>query len=414
MARFTARQPSALRRFLDNQSSAGLVLMAAATVALAVANSPLLPAYQSLLQSYVGPMSVGHWINDGLMAAFFLLVGLEVKREVLDGQLSTWSRRVLPGLAAVGGMIVPALIYLAFNDGSSARGWAIPAATDIAFALAVMSLLGDRVPASLRVFLAALAIIDDLGAVAVIALFYTANLSLVDLAGAASVFAVLCVLNRSGVQRLTPYLLLGLLLWVLVLRSGVHATLAGVLLAFTIPLRPTPGRPDHDAKSPLHKLEHRLHVPVGFLVVPIFGMANAGVPLLGLPMSALVEPVTLGVALGLLAGKLVGVYGISLIAIRLGIADMPAHANKMQLAGTALLCGVGFTMSLFITLLAFSANVEFQAQAKVGILLGSLVAGLAGYTLLRVAANGRGDCAHAGPITAARRPAQAPVAARRE
>jgi NhaA family Na+:H+ antiporter len=377
------RAPSALRRFLDNQSSAGLVLMGAAALALVVANSPLLPAYQALLGSYVGPMSIGHWVNDGLMAVFFLLVGLEVKREVLDGQLSTWSRRALPGIAALGGMIVPALIYLAFNDGPSARGWAIPAATDIAFALGVMSLLGDRVPTSLRVFLAALAIIDDLGAVVIIALFYTANLSLTDLAGAALVVVSLFALNRSGVKRLGPYLLLGLLLWVLVLRSGVHATLAGVALAFTIPLQTTPGRPDSDADSALHRLECHLHLPVAFLILPIFGMANAGVPLFGLSFGALVEPVTVGVGLGLLAGKLVGVYGFALLAIRFGIADMPARSTKEQLLGTAFLCGIGFTMSLFITLLAFSDNADFQAQAKIGILLGSLFAGLAGYALLR-------------------------------
>lgn len=378
------RAPSALRRFLDNQSSAGLVLMGAAALALAVANSPLQAAYQNLLHAYVGPMSVGHWINDGLMAVFFLLVGLEVKREIVDGQLSTWSRRALPGLAAIGGMIVPALIYLSIADGPRARGWAIPAATDIAFALGVMSLLGDRVPASLRVFLAALAIIDDLGAVIIIALFYTANLSLADLAGVASVVVFLVALNRWGVQRLAPYLLLGILLWVLVLRSGVHATLAGVVLAFAIPLRPTPGRPDNEAISPLHRLEHRLHLPVGFLILPVFAIANAGVPILGLPIGTLFEPVTIGVGLGLLAGKLIGVYGFSLLAVRLGIAEMPAHSSSMQLVGTAFLCGIGFTMSLFVTLLAFSDNAEFQAQAKIGILLGSLAAGLMGYALLRM------------------------------
>lgn len=379
------RQPSALRRFLDNQSSAGLILMGAAALALVAANSPLWPAYDGLLRTYVGPMSVSHWINDGLMAVFFLLVGLEIKREVLDGQLSTWSRRALPGIAAFGGMVVPALIYLAFNAGPSARGWAIPAATDIAFALGVMSLLGDRVPASLRVFLAALAIIDDLGAVVIIALFYTAGLSLPDLAGAAAVIAVLFGMNRFGVKRLTPYLLLGLVLWVFVLRSGVHATLAGVILAFTIPLRPTPGHPDDESKSPLHHLEHLLHVPVGFLIVPVFGLANAGVPFLGLPAEALAAPVTMGVGLGLLAGKLVGVFGLSTLAIRLGIADLPVHASWLQLAGTAFLCGIGFTMSLFITLLAFESDADLQAQAKIGILLGSLAAGLIGYLLLRAA-----------------------------
>jgi NhaA family Na+:H+ antiporter len=359
--------------------------MAAAALALVVANSPLAPAYVATLSAYVRPLSVGHWINDGLMAVFFLLVGLEIKREALDGQISTWSRRALPGFAALGGMVVPALIFLAFNRSApAAGGWAIPAATDIAFALGVLSLLGSRVPASLRVFLAALAIIDDLGAVVIIALFYTAQISLPDLAGAAAVVAALVAMNRLGVRHLVPYLLLGLLLWLLVLRSGVHATLAGVILAFTIPLATSPGRPD-DAGSPLHRLEHALHLPVGFLVVPIFGLANAGVVFLGLPAEAFAAPVTLGVGLGLFLGKLVGVLGFSLLAIRLGLADFPAYAGRLQLAGTALLCGIGFTMSLFITLLAFPADPLLQTEAKIGILGGSLVAGLLGYLLLRVA-----------------------------
>ena len=237
------------------------------------------------------------------MAVFFLLVGLEIKREMLDGQLSTWPRRILPGIAAAGGMMVPALVYLALNRGPIAAGWAIPAATDIAFALGVIALLGNRVPASLRVFLAALAIIDDLGAVMIIAVFYTAKLSLPDLAGAAIAMAVLISFNRFGVRRLTPYLLVGAILWVLVFRSGIHATFAGVMLALTIPMQCTPGRPDGDSDSPLHKLEHALHLPVGFIVVPIFGLANAGVAVLALPAEALVAPVTLGVTLGLLLGK---------------------------------------------------------------------------------------------------------------
>jgi NhaA family Na+:H+ antiporter len=385
MAQHHHNQPSALRRFLESQSSAGLVLMGTAVLALAIANSPLGPDYEALLHTYVGPLSLGYWINDGLMAVFFLLVGLEIKREALDGQLSTWSRRALPVIAAAGGMAVPALVYLAFNPGPTAYGWAIPAATDIAFALGVISLLGKRVPASLRVFLTALAIIDDLGAVVIIALFYTAGLSLPDLVGAAAVVAVLVGMNRLGVRRLTPYLLLGLVLWVLVLRSGVHATLAGVILAFTIPLQGTPGRPDDEHSSPLHRLGHALHLPVGFLVVPIFGLANAGVPFLGLPAGALAAPVTLGVGLGLLVGKVVGVLGFSMLAIRLRLADMPAYAGRLQMAGTALLCGIGFTMSLFITLLAFPGDLLLQAEAKIGILGGSLLSGLLGYALLRMA-----------------------------
>ena len=384
-------RPSFLRRFLEGQSSAGLVLMAAAAVALLIANSPLAAGYEALLHSKLGPLSVSHWINDGLMAIFFLLVGLEIKREALDGQLATWPRRILPGFAAAGGMLVPTLIYLGFSSGDSARGWAIPTATDIAFALGVLSLLGPRVPASLRVFLAALAIIDDLGAVLVIALFYTSGISLPDLAGAAAVLALLVGLNRFGVRRLAPYLLLGLVLWLLVLRSGVHATLAGVVLAFTIPLQPTPGRPDVEAspESPLHRLEHGLILPVGFLVVPIFGLANAGVSFLGLPAEAFTAPVTLGVGLGLLLGKVVGVLGFALLAIRLGLADMPAQAGRLQMLGIALLCGIGFTMSLFITLLAFPDQPLLQTEAKIGILGGSLLAGVLGYLLLRVAPRDR-------------------------
>lgn len=374
---------SAIRHFLKSQASAGIVLMAAAAIALILANSPMAEAYDAILHADLGPLSVGHWINDGLMAVFFLLIGLEVKRELLDGQLSTWRRRILPGIAAAGGMLVPALIYLALNRGPAAAGWAIPAATDIAFALGVVALLGKRVPASLRIFLAALAIIDDLGAVIVIALFYTAELSWVDLAGAVAVVGILISLNRFRVRRLTPYLLLGIVLWLLVSRSGIHATLAGVLLAFTIPLERTPCLPDSDAPSPLHRLEHALHLPVAFLVVPIFGLANAGVPVLSLPAEALVAPVTLGVGLGLLLGKAIGVFGFAMIAVRLRLADMPAHASHLQMLGVALLCGIGFTMSIFITLLAFGGDPLLQAEAKLGVLGGSVISGLLGYVLLR-------------------------------
>jgi len=377
--------PSAIRRFLEAQSSAGIVLMAAAVAALLIANSPLGPDYEAILHAYLGPLSLGHWINDGLMAGFFLLVGLEIKREVIDGQLSFWPRRILPGVAALGGMIVPALIFLAFNKGPTAIGWAIPAATDIAFALGVIALLGDRVPASLRVFLAALAIIDDLGAVIIIAVFYTAGLSLPYLAGAGAALVVLIALNRLGVRRLSPYLLVGLVLWVLVLKSGIHATLAGVMLALTIPMERTPSRSDADSVSPLHRLEHALHKPIGFFVVPVFGLANAGVPVLGLPSGALLEPVTLGVAVGLMIGKVIGVFGCSSLAVRLGWADMPAHASRLQLLGVALLCGIGFTMSIFITLLAFSGSPLLQSEAKVGVLAGSFLSGLLGFIVLRFA-----------------------------
>jgi Na+:H+ antiporter, NhaA family len=383
----TRRPPSMLRKLLDNEASGGLVLMAAAALALVVANSPLAPAYFGALGAYIGPLSVSHWINDGLMAVFFLLVGLEIKREVLDGQLSTWPRRALPGIAAAGGMAVPALIYVAFNWGDPAtlRGWAIPAATDIAFALGVLSLLGPRVPASLKVFLTALAIIDDLGAVAIIAVFYTGDLSLLDLGLAAAAVAVLAAMNRFGVVRLLPYLLLGALLWFFVLRSGVHATIAGVALAFTIPLHPAPGRPDDMAGSPLHRLEHGLHNWVAFGVIPVFGFANAGVSFAGLTAEALVDHLTLGVALGLLLGKLVGVFGSAALTIRLGLADLPMGASMPQLLGVSMLCGIGFTMSLFIGLLAFADDPLLQAEVKIGILGGSLLSGLVGWAVLRVA-----------------------------
>lgn len=385
MKTFRVLHPSAIRAFLNSQSSAGLVLMAAAALALIIANSPLRSGYEAVLHSNLGPLSLAHWINDGLMALFFLLVGLEIKREMLDGQLSTWPRRVLPGIAAAGGMAVPALVYLAFNQGPTAAGWAIPAATDIAFALGVIALLGNRVPASLRIFLAALAIIDDLGAVLIIALFYTADLSLPDLAGAGIFTGMLYGLNRLRVRRLLPYLILGGALWFFVYRSGIHATLAGVILAFTILMDRTPARPDGDARSPLHRLEHGLHLPVGYLVVPIFGLANAGVPVLALPAGAFAAPVTLGAALGLLLGKVAGVLGVSILAIRLGIAHMPAHATRLHMLGVALLCGIGFTMSIFITLLAFPGAPMLQAEAKLGVLIGSLVSGLLGYGVLALA-----------------------------
>ena len=379
-------RPNVFRRFLDGQSSGGLVLMAVALLAIVTANSPVSGSYFGALHTYIGPLSLQHWINDALMAVFFLMVGLEIKREMLDGQLSTWGRRVLPGVAAAGGMLAPALIYVAFNSGDPAalRGWAIPAATDIAFALGVLSLLGPRVPVSLKVFLAALAIIDDLGAVVIIAIFYTSDLSLPDLAGAAALLVVLMALNRRGVRGLLPYLALGAVLWVLMLRSGVHATLAGVLLALTIPIRLTPGKPEAaPVDSPLHRLEHALHLPVAFLVVPIFGFANAGVSFSGVSASVLTEPLTLGVAGGLVLGKVLGVFGAAAVMVRLGAADLPAGASWGQMFGVSLLCGIGFTMSLFIGLLAFDAP-AMQDRVKFGILAGSLVAGVAGYAVLRM------------------------------
>ncbi|PDT27731.1 Na+/H+ antiporter NhaA [Rhizobium sp. L9] len=375
---------STLRQFLDSEASGGLVLMAVALAAIVTANSPLAESYFHALHIYLGPLSLLHWINDALMALFFLLVGLEIKREMLDGQLSSWSRRILPGAAALGGMLFPALFYILFNRENPAalRGWAIPTATDIAFALGVISLFGPRVPASLKIFLAALAIIDDLGAVVVIALFYTNDLNLLALAGAAAVLAALYGMNRARILKLWPYLLLGAVLWVLVFASGIHATLAGVLLALAIPLKVTPGTPEasHD-QSPLHHLEHVLHKPVAFIVVPIFGFANAGVSFSGVSAATLTEPLTLGVAAGLLLGKLVGVLGTVFLLVKLGLTDLPAKASWGQMTGVAALCGIGFTMSLFIGLLAFN-DPDVQDHVKMGILLGSLLSGLVGAAML--------------------------------
>ncbi|MGP4691890.1 Na+/H+ antiporter NhaA [Agrobacterium cavarae] len=375
---------STLRKFLDNGASGGLVLMAVALLAIITANSPLAEDYFHILHVYIGPLSIQHWINDALMAVFFLMVGLEIKREMLDGQLSSWSRRVLPGAAAAGGMVFPALFYVLLNRDNPAalQGWAIPTATDIAFALGVLSLFGSRVPTSLKIFLAALAIIDDLGAVIVIALFYTADLNLVALTGAILVWGNLFIFNNMKVKVLWPYLVLGAVLWVLVFASGVHATLAGVMLALTIPLKLTPGTPEATPdESPLHRLEHALHKPVAFIIVPIFGFANAGVSLSGLSLSVFTEPLTMGVAGGLFFGKLIGVFGVVAVLVKLGVAQLPAQASWGQVAGTALLCGIGFTMSLFIGLLAFN-DPAVQDHVKIGILMGSLVSGLSGALIL--------------------------------
>ena len=378
-------RPTALRRFIDSEASGGIVLMAAAALALIAANSPLAETYFVVLKTYVGPLTVSHWINDALMAVFFLFVGLEIKREFVDGQLSTWPRRILPGICAAGGMAVPALIFAALNwsNGDVIDGWAIPTATDIAFALGVLSLFGDRVPASMKVFLTALAIIDDLGAVVIIAIFYTGDLQLWALGGAAGVLAILVALNRTGVTMLLPYLGLGGVLWLLVLMSGVHATVAGVTLALTIPIvRPTGGGSERTVASPLHSLEHALAKFVPFVIIPIFGFANAGVSFGGVDASVLTDTLTVGVAGGLVVGKVIGVYGTALVTVRLGWADAPANAAPLHVLGVALLCGIGFTMSLFIGLLAFPDSQVLQDDVKIGILLGSAIAAVLGSVVL--------------------------------
>jgi NhaA family Na+:H+ antiporter len=387
-----SRRPSFLQAFLQSEALGGYVLMAAALAALIIANSPAAPLYFDVLGTKLGfqtgPVvlreTVLHWINDGLMAVFFLLVGLEIKREVLDGQLRGAARIVLPGIAALGGMLVPALIYVLVNLGNpdTLRGWAIPAATDIAFALGILALLGSRVPTSLKIFLTTLAILDDLGAIVIIALFYTSQLNVFALVMAGALLACLFCLNRAGVLRLTPYLLIGAVLWYFVLKSGVHATLAGVALALTIPLRPrNAGQPQ--ARSPLHDLEHALHKPVALLIVPVFGFANAGVSFAGMGLDSLAQPVPLGVALGLFLGKQLGVFGFAWLAIKTGVASLPRHASFTQLYGVALLCGIGFTMSLFIGALAFTDAATVDAT-KIGVLTGSLASAVAGFLLLRL------------------------------
>ena len=367
--------------FVASESAGGIVLMGAALAAIIVANSPMAAYYFAALHSVWGGLSIELWINDGLMAIFFLMVGLEIKREVLAGGLASWGQRALPGFAAAGGMLVPALIYVAINMGNpqTLSGWAIPAATDIAFALGVLSLLGKRVPTSLKVFLAALAILDDLGAVTIIALFYSSGLNLPMLGASFATLAVLIVMNRMGVQRLLPYLLLGLMLWFFVLQSGVHATLAGVALALCIPL----GTRQEEARSPLLFLEEKMHYWVAFAVVPVFGFANAGVSLSSITLGNLIDPVPLGVALGLFVGKQVGVFLAATLAIRSGLARLPEGSNWMQMYGVALLCGIGFTMSLFIGNLAFPGAPHLIDEVKVGVLMGSILSAIVGVLLLR-------------------------------
>ena len=384
----TRRSP--LHAFLESGAASGVLLFFAAANALVIANSPLGIAYFSLLSAKIAGLSVQHWINDGLMAVFFLVVGLEIKREFIEGQLATWTRRALPAIAALVGMVAPAAIYLALNlnDSATLRGWAIPTATDIAFALGVLALLGSRVPVSLKVFLTALAILDDLGAILIIALFYSAGLSLPMLAGAGACLAVLTALNLSGVKRLAPYLAIGAVLWFLVLQSGIHATLAGVALALTIPLQGRGTESDEPEHSPLHRLEHWLQPYVAYAIVPIFGFANAGVAIGGMSPSLLLQPLPLGIMLGLFLGKQIGVFGFAWLAVKAGLGTMPAKATWAQLYGVALLCGIGFTMSLFIGALAFTGNDVLGDATKIGVLTGSLVSAVAGYVVLFIAGAG--------------------------
>jgi NhaA family Na+:H+ antiporter len=378
------------------EAASGLLLIAAAVLALIINNSPLSWLYNGLLDTpvvaQIGALKIAKplllWINDGLMALFFLLIGLEVKREVLDGQLSRPSQIVLPGAAAIGGMVVPALIYWFLNRDNppALSGWAIPTATDIAFALGVLALLGKRVPVSLKLFLMTLAIIDDLGAIIIIAIFYSGALSTLSLALAAGCIAALIGMNRLGVVKLGPYMIIGLILWVCVLKSGVHATLAGVTLAFCIPLRTKNAEP-----SPLLTLEHALHPWVAYGILPLFAFANAGLSLSGVTVESFTHDVPMGIAVGLLLGKTVGVFGLTWLAVKIGIAALPQGANWGQILGVAILCGIGFTMSLFVGSLAFEPGVsDFAGMDRMGILTGSILAALIGYAVTAMASRKRG------------------------
>ena len=377
-----------LRAFIASESAGGIILMIAAALALAIANSPLLSNYEALLATQV-VFSAGDlvaidkplllWINDGLMALFFFLIGLEVKREIVTGQLRSWKQASLPVYAALGGMILPALVFVAINAGSpeNIRGWAIPAATDIAFALGLLVLLGTRGPVALKALLLAIAIIDDIGAIAIIALFYTENMNVGALALALVPAAGMLLLNRAGVARTIPYFLLGAFLWICVLKSGVHATLAGVVTAMFVPIVAGEERP-------LERLEHALHSWVAFLILPIFAFANAGISFAGTGVDALVAPLSLGIAAGLVIGKQAGIFGACWLAVKTGLATLPPGVGMRHVYGLSCLAGIGFTMSLFIGNLAF-ADADSIAAVKLGVLGGSLVSALAGIAVLRFA-----------------------------
>ena len=420
-----------LEEFIHRQTTSGILLMLCAVIALIIANSSWAEEYHHILEipfaigvgEWILSMTLHHWINDGLMALFFFVVGLELKRELLVGELSNVKAALLPIIAAIGGMLVPALIYMSFNPtGGTLNGWGIPMATDIAFALGVLALLGNRVPAALLSFLVALAIVDDLGAVLVIAVFYTEQLNFTALVGAGVIFLMLSSLNLGGIRKPLPYVLLGFLLWLFLLKSGVHATLAGIFLAFIIPIRPkyNPKRflmranellqeiaqnykaePNiiknykmrakvralengiHRVQAPAQVLEHNMHIPTAYLIIPIFSIANAGVPInfseLGNMLS---HPVSMGVIAGLILGKFLGITTLVWLAIKMGISNLPTGLNMKHIIGASLLAGIGFTMSIFIAELGFSHSPEDLLMAKTGILVASLIAGIAGYVWL--------------------------------
>ncbi|MFT5693993.1 MAG: NhaA family Na+:H+ antiporter [Oceanicoccus sp.] len=387
---------STIESFLKRESSAGILLIFVTIIALILQNSGLSQIYNDFLHTHVeirfGDLQIAKplllWVNDGLMAVFFFLIGLEVKREFIEGHLSTLSQLALPGVAAVGGMVVPALCYVAFNLGDefAMKGWAIPTATDIAFALGVLSLLGNRIPISLKVFLLALAIIDDLGAIVIIALFYTVDLSTASIIVASLALLLLFVMNKMKVASQAAYILVGIILWTSVLKSGVHATLAGVALAFLIPFNSK--RADGTPFSMSKEMEYGLHYWVAFLILPLFAFANAGVDLRGISIEEMLSPVPVGIMLGLIVGKQVGVFGFSWIAIKSGIATLPENSSWMQLYGLSILTGIGFTMSLFVDSLAFNDTQIYHYADKLAILIASFLSGILGFIVLRFAKRG--------------------------
>ena len=380
------------QEFFRLESASGILLAGFTLLALIWANSPWKESYEAVWNTEVSiglssarlSKSLLHWINDGFMTVFFLLVGLEIKRELLIGELAEIKKATLPIAAALGGMVVPALIYIAINhQTSTVSGWGVPMATDIAFSLGVLTLLGKRVPYQLKIFLTAFAIVDDLGAVLVIAIFYTSEISFIALGATVAVFATLLVLNKAGVRRLLPYLLLGLLLWLAVLKSGVHATIAGVMLAMTIPARRHSEQNEKDTEgTPLQTLEHALHPWVSFIIMPVFALSNAGVGLSGQLLSTILHPVGLGTILGLLLGKQIGITLFSWLAVRTGIASLPSSVRWLHVYGASLLGGIGFTMSLFIAVLAFGEG-HLLSIAKIGVLIASGLAGTVGWIVLR-------------------------------
>ncbi len=382
--------PSLIHEFFKMESAGGILLFFAALLAILAANSPIQGFYDLFLsipvEIRVGPLEIAKplllWINDGLMAVFFFLVGLELKRELTEGELSDKRNIILPGVGAVGGMLFPALIYLFFNmnDPVATKGWAIPAATDIAFALGVLSLLGSRVPISIKIFLTSLAIFDDIGAIIVIAIFYTSKISITALIIVALCIPVLFVFNKKNVISKSPYILIGTIMWIATLKSGVHATLAGIVLAMFIPLRCK----ENPSISPLKSLEHDLHSVVAFFVLPVFAFANAGISLKNVGMEQLLHDVPIGIALGLFIGKQVGIMGLCWIFIKLGLAKMPSGMSWFSLYGASALCGIGFTMSLFIGSLAFEeTGVNLLFDERLGIIIGSFTSGILGYIILR-------------------------------